>query len=237
MRAVKPAALTGRRSAHAPRALKGFRGRPVDEHRAGRSVRLQMNRAIARDVAAGGTVRIPGRSHPAYKCQPAAASFTVVDRKVRRPDPTIHAGTLRYSRQPSSRDARFKGTRGHSRQGSRIPLHHFRALATLFGLGMRRSSLYSAWPGPLPPPDAWMAMPVLGIHRSRAGVFILILSLPGVIAGIGLLKTGRGRGLYTIVLSALNLMTSRSGRCRRLRILGVMLSDEGSRCSHGAGDT
>jgi hypothetical protein len=74
-----------------------------------------------------------------------------------------------------------------------------------------------------------MAMPILGITGAALGVFLLILSLPGIVAGIGLLKYRPWARIVTIVLSALNLMNFPIGTILGIYGLWVMLSDEGSR--------
>ncbi len=55
-------------------------------------------------------------------------------------------------------------------------------------------------------PDALVAIPVLGILGAVIAIFVLLLSLPGVIAGAGLLKFRPWARMLTIVLSALNLL-------------------------------
>jgi hypothetical protein len=67
-------------------------------------------------------------------------------------------------------------------------------------------------------PDAWVALPILGLTGAALGVFMLVLSLPGVIAGIGLLQLRPWARIVTIVLSVLNLMNIPFGT-----ILGVWL--------------
>ena len=57
----------------------------------------------------------------------------------------------------------------------------------------------------------------------------MLLSLPGIIAGIGLLKFRPWARILTIVLSALNLMNIPFGTILGVYGLWVMLSDEGSR--------
>jgi hypothetical protein len=70
-------------------------------------------------------------------------------------------------------------------------------------------------------PDAWMALPILGFTGAALGVIMLILSLPGIIAGIGLLNFRPWARILTIVLSALNLMNFPFGNDpRRVRPLG-----------------
>jgi hypothetical protein len=61
------------------------------------------------------------------------------------------------------------------------------------------------------------------------GAFILMLSLPGVIAGIGLLKYRPWARILTIVLSVLNLMNIPFGTILGVYGLYVMLSAEGAR--------
>lgn len=78
-------------------------------------------------------------------------------------------------------------------------------------------------------PDAWVALPVLGITGSALAFVLIILSLPGIIAGVGLLKFKPWARIVTIVLSALNLMNIPSGTIIGVSGLWVMLSDEGSR--------
>src|SRR4029453_13047298 len=78
-------------------------------------------------------------------------------------------------------------------------------------------------------PDAWMAAPILGFTGAALGVFMLILSLPGIIAGVGLLKLNPWGRIRTILLSALNLMNFPFGTILGVYGLWVMLSDEGSR--------
>jgi hypothetical protein len=105
----------------------------------------------------------------------------------------------------------------------------FGALGTLFGLGMMALLSFIGVAGAASDPDAWMAMPILGITGAALGVFILLLSLPGVIAGFGLLKYKPWARILTIVLSALNLMNIPFGTIVGVYGLWVMLSDEGSR--------
>lgn len=55
-------------------------------------------------------------------------------------------------------------------------------------------------------PDALVAVPVLGILGAVIAIFVLLLSLPGLIAGAGLLRFRPWARMLTIVLSALNLL-------------------------------
>ena len=74
-----------------------------------------------------------------------------------------------------------------------------------------------------------MAAPILGFTGVTLGTFILLLSLPGIIAGVGLLKFRPWARIITIVLSALNLMNIPFGTILGVYGLWVMLSDDGSR--------
>lgn len=55
-------------------------------------------------------------------------------------------------------------------------------------------------------PDALVAVPVLGILGAAIAILVLLLSLPGLIAGAGLLKFRPWARILTIVLSVLNLL-------------------------------
>lgn len=105
----------------------------------------------------------------------------------------------------------------------------FGVLGSLFGLGMMALLSIIGVAGAASDPDAWVALPILGITGAALGTFILALSLPGVIAGIGLLKFRPWARIVTIVLSALNLMNFPFGTILGVYGLWVMLSDEGSR--------
>ncbi|RPI56726.1 MAG: hypothetical protein EHM55_04330 [Acidobacteria bacterium] len=105
----------------------------------------------------------------------------------------------------------------------------FGALGTLAGLGLMALLSFIGVAGAASDPDAWMALPVLGITGAALGAFLLMLSLPGVIAGFGLLKYRPWARILTIVLSALNLMNFPIGTALGVYGLWVMLSDDGSR--------
>ena len=105
----------------------------------------------------------------------------------------------------------------------------FGVLGSLFGLGMMALLGVIGVAGAASDPDAWVAIPILGFTGVALGVFMLALSLPGIIAGIGLLKYRRWARILTIVLSALNLMNIPFGTILGIYGLWVMLSDDGSR--------
>ena len=105
----------------------------------------------------------------------------------------------------------------------------FGALGTLAGLGLMALLSVIGAAGAASDPDAWLALPVLGLTGAALGMFILILSLPGIVAGVGLLKYRPWARILTIVLSALNLMNIPFGTILGVYGLWVMLSDAGSR--------
>jgi hypothetical protein len=105
----------------------------------------------------------------------------------------------------------------------------FGVLGSLFGLGLMALLGAIGVAGAASDPDAWMALPILGLTGAALGVFILLLSLPGIIAGIGLLMFRPWARIVTIVLSALNLMNFPLGTILGVYGLWVMLSSEGSR--------
>jgi len=58
------------------------------------------------------------------------------------------------------------------------------------------------------PQDAAIAMPIIGLTGMMLVTFLLVVSLPGLIAGIGLLKLrpwGRILGIIVAVLSLINI--------------------------------
>jgi hypothetical protein len=105
----------------------------------------------------------------------------------------------------------------------------FGALGTLAGLGFMALLGAIGIAGAASDPDAWMALPILGITGAALGAFLLAVSLPGIIAGIGLLRFRPWARILTIVLSALNLMNVPFGTALGLYGLWVMLSEQGAR--------
>jgi hypothetical protein len=105
----------------------------------------------------------------------------------------------------------------------------FGVFGTLLGLGLMALLSAIGVAGAASDPDAWLALPILGFTGAALGAFLLILSLPGVIAGVGLLKYRPWARILTIVLSALNLMNVPFGTILGIYGLWVMLSDAGSR--------
>ena len=68
-----------------------------------------------------------------------------------------------------------------------------------------------------------------GFTGITLGVFLLAISLPGLVAGIGLLKFQPWARILAIVLSALHLVNFPFGTAVGIYGLYVLLSDEGSR--------
>jgi hypothetical protein len=77
--------------------------------------------------------------------------------------------------------------------------------------------------------DAVMAIPILGFVAVIVGAVIFFTSIPGIIAGIGLLRYQPWARILTIVLSALGLFNIPFGTALGIYGLWVLLSDEGTR--------
>lgn len=75
-------------------------------------------------------------------------------------------------------------------------------------------------------PDARIAVPILGAVGLGLFLFLLVLSAPGIIAGVGLLQLRPWARIVTIILSALNLMNIPIGTLVGAYGLWVMLSLE-----------
>ena len=73
-------------------------------------------------------------------------------------------------------------------------------------------------------PDACIAVPILGAVGLGLFLFLLVLSAPGIIAGVGLLQLRPWARIVTIILSALNLMNIPIGTLVGAYGLWVMLS-------------
>ena len=77
--------------------------------------------------------------------------------------------------------------------------------------------------------DAAIALPIIGLAGTALSVFLLAVSLPGLVAGIGLLKYKPWSRILAIVLSALNLINFPLGTIVGVYGLYVLLSEEGAR--------
>ena len=77
--------------------------------------------------------------------------------------------------------------------------------------------------------DALIAVPILGGIGAFVFILLLALSLPGIIAGFGLLKLRPWARMLTIVLSALELMSVPVGTALGIYGLWVLLSPGGEK--------
>jgi len=75
-------------------------------------------------------------------------------------------------------------------------------------------------------PDAYFAIPIVGLIGSIVVFILLIVSLPAVIAGAGLLRMSPWARIMAIVVSALHLFSIPFGTALGIYGLWVMLSDE-----------
>jgi hypothetical protein len=73
-------------------------------------------------------------------------------------------------------------------------------------------------------PDAQTAIPILKMVSGGLFVFLLLISAPGIVAGIGLLHFRNWARILTIVLSALQLMNLPFGTALGIYGLWVLLS-------------
>lgn len=75
--------------------------------------------------------------------------------------------------------------------------------------------------------DAKVAIPILGGIGAFIFILLLVLSLPGIIAGFGLIELQPWARLLTIILSALELMSVPFGTVLGIYGLWVLLSPGG----------
>lgn len=75
-------------------------------------------------------------------------------------------------------------------------------------------------------PDALIGATVLAILGIGLFIFIAVLSIPGIVAGLGLLKFRTWARILTIILSALNLLNFPIGTALGVYGLWVLLSHE-----------
>ncbi len=76
------------------------------------------------------------------------------------------------------------------------------------------------------PGDAAIALPILGISGTALVIFLLLLSTPGLITGIGLLKFRPWARILGIALSAFNLINIPVGTVLGIYGLWVLLNKE-----------
>ncbi len=73
---------------------------------------------------------------------------------------------------------------------------------------------------------AFLAVPILGVIGGAICVLALVVSLPAIIAGIGLLKFRPWARILTLVLSAINLLNVPIGTAIGVYGLWVLLNNE-----------
>ncbi|PYR90683.1 MAG: hypothetical protein DMF84_19760 [Acidobacteria bacterium] len=76
------------------------------------------------------------------------------------------------------------------------------------------------------PHDAAIALPIIGISGTALVTFLLLLSAPGLITGIGLLKYRPWARILGIVLSAINLIHIPIGTALGIYGLWVLLNKD-----------
>ena len=74
--------------------------------------------------------------------------------------------------------------------------------------------------------DAAIALPIIGLVGGATVFFILLLSVPSIIAGIGLLRFRPWSRILAIVVSALHLLSIPFGTALGIYGLWVLLSQE-----------
>jgi len=76
------------------------------------------------------------------------------------------------------------------------------------------------------PSDAAVALPIIGIAGTTLVAFLVMVSVPGLVAGIGLLKYQSWARILTIVLSIVNLINFPLGTALGIYGLWVLLNRE-----------
>ncbi len=76
--------------------------------------------------------------------------------------------------------------------------------------------------------EALIAIPILGLAGGLLALFILVLSVPGIIAGLGLLRLRPWARVLTLILCAFNLLNVPLGTVIGVYGLWVLLSNEGA---------
>ena len=78
-------------------------------------------------------------------------------------------------------------------------------------------------------PDAELALPIIGLAGTGLAIFLLLLGVPGIITGIGLLKLKPWARIVGIVLCAINLINVPFGTLMGAYGLWVLLNSETER--------
>jgi hypothetical protein len=79
-------------------------------------------------------------------------------------------------------------------------------------------------------PSAMTAQPILGIIGLGLAMFLLVLSVPSIIAGIGLLYAKPWARIFAIIVSILHLPSIPFGTALGIYGLWVLFSPEGISC-------
>jgi hypothetical protein len=95
-------------------------------------------------------------------------------------------------------------------------------LLAIFGLGGAAAGAAAAQNDP----DALVALPIIGAIGIGIFLLIAVLTIPGLIAGVGLLKLRPWARILTIVLSAMNLLSIPIGTALGVYGLWVLLNKE-----------
>jgi hypothetical protein len=82
--------------------------------------------------------------------------------------------------------------------------------------------------------DAAVALPIIGLAGTALVIFLLAISLPGLITGIGLLKFKPWARIVGIVLAAINLINIPLGTILGAYGLWVLLNKDTERLFSGA---
>ncbi len=104
------------------------------------------------------------------------------------------------------------------------------ALLIFFALGTAASIVGMS----ASPDDAAIALPILGITGTALSVFLLLLSLPGLVTGWGLLKLRPWARILGIVLAVISLINFPIGTAIGVYGLWVLLTKETERLFEGA---
>jgi hypothetical protein len=83
------------------------------------------------------------------------------------------------------------------------------------------------------PADAAVALPIIGIAGGALVIFLLALSLPGLIVGIGLLKFASWARIAGIVLAIIHLINIPVGTALGIYALWVLFNKDAERLFDG----
>ena len=107
----------------------------------------------------------------------------------------------------------------------------FGAICALIGIGflLLFGGIASIVGVSAPSEEALVAIPILGIIGTVLCVLLLVISLPGIIAGYGLLKYRQWARILALVLSAIELLNVPLGTVLGVYGLWVLLNAETER--------